>query len=246
MHSFLFTLAFAIAATQAPAADATTKPGLTLDAILTGNAAARGGVKAWRAVESMTMSGKMDTGQDMQLPYRLELKRPNKMRLELDFEGKTSIQTYDGKNGYKLLSFLSKPETQPMSPEELEAAAAQAELDGPLIDHARKGNKVALVGREEVDGRDAYQLAVTMPNGVTRKLWLDAETLLEAKVETSRKLRGSQRPVETFFRDYRKVNGVVMPYLLETRFEGAPTLKKMTVDTVELNPPLDDQRFAKP
>jgi hypothetical protein len=36
----------------------------------------------------------------------MKLKRPGKMRIELQFNGKTALQVYDGSNGWKLRPFL--------------------------------------------------------------------------------------------------------------------------------------------
>ena len=40
--------------------------------------------------------------QQVPLPFRLEMKRPRKSRLAMDFAGKTAVQVYDGQNGWKL------------------------------------------------------------------------------------------------------------------------------------------------
>ena len=38
----------------------------------------------------------------------MELKRPRKMRFELQFNGQTAVQVFDGANGWKLRSFLNR------------------------------------------------------------------------------------------------------------------------------------------
>jgi len=40
--------------------------------------------------------------EEVQLPFVMELKRPRKMRFELQFSGQTAIQVFDGANGWKL------------------------------------------------------------------------------------------------------------------------------------------------
>ena len=99
----------------------------TVDEIVAKNAEARGGAAAWRAVKSMTVSGSMDLSKAMRVPFRLELKRPRKMRLEFEFDGATAIETYDGTKGWKLLPYRGQSEAAPLSDAELTAAAGQAE-----------------------------------------------------------------------------------------------------------------------
>lgn len=84
-----------------------------------------------------------------------------------------------------------------------------------------------LEGTEQVAGRNSYKLKVTDKNGNARHVWVDAETFLETKIEgTPRRLDGTYRPVSTYFRDYRTISGLVMPYLLETTVEGYGTQRK--------------------
>ena len=246
------------------------------------NAAARGGLEAWRAVKSMSLSGTLDAGKPkdpiklslaytrtsnelkadarkavlhgreaevekpLQLPFVMELKRPAKTRLQIRFQGETAVQVFDGTSGWKLRPFLGRREIEPYSAEEMLLASQQTDLDGPLIDFAAKGNKLALVGTEPVEGRDAYKLKLTMSNGQVRNVWVDAQTFLEVKIDGSRQLDGKPRPVWTFFREYKQVGGLMIPHLLETTAEGVKGSQKIIIEQVALNPIIDDSRFAQP
>jgi len=213
------------------------------------NVAARGGLAAWRSVQTMSMSGKMEAGgqQNTQLPFTLEMKRTRKTRLELDFQGQTAVQVYDGTNGWKLRPFLNRSDVEPYTPEELKQASDQADLDGLLIDYAAKGSKVQLEAMDRVEGRDAYKLKLTLKDGQTWRIWIDAETFLDVKIDGfPRRMDGKMRPVEISMRDYRSVQGVMVPYVLETAVEGVKQTHKMTIEKVVVNPNLDDSRFAKP
>jgi len=219
----------------------------TPEQLLERNAAARGGLETWRAVQTLTLTGRMDVGLDVKVPFRLELKRPRKMRLEFEFGGATAVQTFDGEQGWKLMPFLGKDEAVPLSTEELEASALQADLDGPLLDWKAKGHRVELVGQETVEGRPTLRVRVTLAGGKTRDFWLDAESALEVKTETSRDVRGEQKAVETFFRDYRRTaSGAVLPHAVETQLEGAPSAHGIQIEAVRINEPLDDARFGRP
>lgn len=241
--SLTFSLAFPLAV-RAAGPSLTAEP--SAEEVVAKNVAARGGLDAWRAVQSLGMAGRMDAGRGMQIPFQLELKRPRKMRLEMKFQGETAVQTYDGAAGFKRMPFLGKPGAEALSAEELQAAASQAELDGPLVDYVAKGYRVELVGREPVEGRDAYKLKVTLGEDRVRHVWVDAETLLEAKVDGTRRVRGADRPLATYYRDYRQVAGLLVPHVLETGVEGAPSKQKLVIDTVVVNPALDDSRFGRP
>ena len=230
------------------AAPNTSAPRARLSAaeIVNKNVAARGGLEAWRAVQALSLQGKMGAGgnqraalavpmpdpkgdprqalmphrpsEEAQLPFLLELKRPRKQRLKLQVKGQTAIQIFDGTNGWKLRPFLNRSEVEPFTAEELRIASMQMELDGPLVDYAAKGTQIELVGTEKVEGRDTYKLKLTMKNGQAIHVWIDAQTFLEAKMEGQpRRLDGTDHPVEVYYRDYRQESGLQIPHVLETR-----------------------------
>jgi outer membrane lipoprotein-sorting protein len=231
-------------------ADSTTAPvALTATQIVEKNVAARGGLQAWRTVKTLSMSGKLDAGgkQKVQLPFMLEMERNRKTRLELQFNGQTAVQVYDGTNGWKLRPFLNRRDVEPYTPEELKAASMQAELDGPLIDYAAKGTNAQLDGIQPVEGHDAFNLKLTLKNGQVQHVWVDAQTFLDVKVEgTPRRLDGKFHPVSTYLRDYRSVNGLMIPYVNETAVEGVRQTVKILVEKVIVNPKLEDSHFSKP
>jgi hypothetical protein len=265
-------VALALGATAAVAAAQ-----LPVEQIAGRNAAARGGLEAWRKVTALSMTGQMDANKPrstrpdyhppmpdpkhpplpgaapaapaddpnkvVELPYRLEMKRPLKTRLEIDVSGKTAVQIYDGVHGYKIRPYLGRDAAEPYTAKELELAAAEQELDGPLVDYQRKGTLVALEGVEKVDGSDAYKLKLTFKNGVVRHLWIDATSFLDVKMDGTRHLDGKTHVVETYLRNYKAVNGLMFPMVTETVIQGVPGSSKITVASVSVNPTLDDSRF---
>jgi hypothetical protein len=231
-------------------ADSTTAPvDLTAAQIVERNISARGGLQAWRGVKTLSMSGKLDAGgkQKVQLPFVLEMERNRKTRLELQFNGQTAVQVYDGTNGWKLRPFLNRRDVEPYTPEELKAASMQADIDGPLVDYVSKGTKVQLEGLQSVEGHDAFNLKLTLKTGQVQHIWVDAQTFLDVKIEgTPRRLDGRFHPVATYMRDYRSVNGLLIPYVNETAVEGVRQTEKILVEKVVVNPKLEDSHFSKP
>ena len=292
--SMAFAVSMAVAgdAPQSPAKpQAATQAGLSATAIVDKNVAARGGLQAWRAVQTMSLSGKLGAGgnqratlaapaavpsgpvtskkgvrplapsrpvEEAQLPFVMELKRPHKMRFELEFAGQTAVQIYDGANGWKLRPYLNRRVVEPYTPEEIKMSSMQADLDGPLVDYAAKGTRVELAGMEKVEGRDTYKLKLSLKDGRVLHAWIDAQTFLEAKMEGQpRRMDGTDHPVEVYFQDYREVNGLQIPFVLETRvlpvaktalgFRDTPVPpEKITIEKVVVNPKLEESLFTKP
>ena len=265
---------FALVPTVMAAADNSTKataPQLSVAQIVEKNVTARGGLQSWRSLQTLEMKGKMQAGgdkrptvpvpgtktgpevkdarlnQQAELPFVLELSRGRKQRLEIQFKGQTAVQVYDGAQGWKVRPFLNRHQVEKFTAEELKEAGQQADLDGLLIDYAAKGSKVELSGVEKIDGRSAYNLKVTDKNGFARHVWVDAQNFLEIKVEgTPRRLDGKFHPTAVYLRDYRSVNGLVMPYLMETAVDGVKDTEKIEIEEIVSNPKLDDSQFAMP
>jgi outer membrane lipoprotein-sorting protein len=166
--------------------------------------------------------------------------------VEITFNGQTAVQVYDGKSGFKYRPYLNRQDWEPYSAQELRQAGSEQELDGPLIDYAAKGTRIAAEGVEQVEGRDAYKLALKLKSGEERHVWIDAQTFLEVRFDGSRMLDGKPHPVWTTLRDYRPVNGLVIPHLIETSVDGVAGSEKIVIEKVALNPALDDSQFGIP
>ncbi len=217
-----------------------------VEALVARNVAARGGAEAWRAVDSLRLTGEIDVGQDLLVPYALEQKRPDKMCLSYEFDGATAVQCTDGDSGWKVEPFRGRSTPEPMTDTELREVADLGDPWGLLFDYDRRGHGVKLLGRTPVDGRDAFELEVTLPGGGVRWVYLDAETALEVKVAAVRTRGQHERRVETVYLDWRPADGLLIPRRLETRTEGSKDAHALTVATVHVNPPLEDSSFVMP
>lgn len=260
------------------------KANLSAAEIAEKNVQARGGLQAWRGVYALSFEGKMGAGgnrqapipvslqnkglnkplaakplqEEAQLPFKMLLKRPRQTRIELLFNGQTAVQVYDGAHGWKIRPFLNRREVEPFTAEELKITSMQSDLDGPLVDYEAKGTRIKIEGMEKVEGRDTYKLALTAKGGEIIHVWIDAQTFLETKIEGQpRRLDGKLHPVEIYYSDYRKVGGLQIPFVLETKVLpiADATAKAVVfpaqteniiVEKVAVNPKLEASLFSKP
>ena len=210
--------------------------------------ALRNGKPSREAVANADQAAAKDkAAQQVELPFVLDMKRPNKARVEIVFAGKTAVQVYDGTNGWKLRPFLNRNDVEPFTQEEAKSQVGKWDLDGPLLDYAAKGTKVELESVEPVEGRNAYKLKLTAKSGDVHRIWIDAQSFLDVKVEgTPRRMDGRSRTVWIYQRDFRPVQGLMIPFVLETAVDGYPDTHKMSIEKVTVNPELADKLFAKP
>ncbi|CAE6804314.1 hypothetical protein R75461_05342 [Paraburkholderia nemoris] len=222
---------------------------LSPDQIVEKNAAARGGLDAWRKIQTMVWVGHVDSANTPaeELPFVLALKRPNMTRFEITVLNRRAVRMFNGKQGWKVSpSATGSGEARPYTMDELRSAHDEQVIDGLLIDHQAKGVDVALEGIEKVDGHEAYRLGVKLPSGVTRHVWVDAQSFLDVKYD--RAARGPRGPitVEVKYSNYKDVEGLQIPFTIESGVVAAGKSDKLTIDKVSLNPPLDDGMFARP
>jgi outer membrane lipoprotein-sorting protein len=218
----------------------------TVDELIAKNVEARGGLEKLKSVKAIRMTGKMTMGPGMEAPISLELKRPNSIRMEFTFQGNVGVQAFDGKNGWAINPFSGKKDAEPLSADDLKEIEEQADLDGPLVDYKAKGHAAELVGKEKIEGSDAYKLKITLKGGDVRYHYLDADSYLTIKEESKRMVRGSEMEVESTVGDYKEVGGLLIPHSIQNGAKGQPQKQNIIVENVELNPPLEDSRFKMP
>src|SRR5215510_8199676 len=218
----------------------------TVDEVIAKNVQARGGLDKIKAVQSVRMTGTMTAGPGMEAPFVLEMKRPNKMRVEFTFQGMTGIQAYDGKTAWTHMPFMGKADPEPMPADQAKEAEEESDMDGPLVDYKAKGNTVVLVGKEKIEGTSAYKLKVTLKGGNIRYVFLDADTFLEIRNEGRRKVQGMEMDTESTIGDYKEVGGLMLPHSVDQGAKGMPMRQKLTLSKIELNVPVDDAKFSMP
>jgi hypothetical protein len=104
--------------------------------------------------------------------------------------------------------------------------------------------KMTVTGREQVAGRPAIAVTGSPADGVTARLYFDAETgLLVRRSETQFTPQGPM-DVDAFFEDYRLVDGVRQPFLIRQVTPMFTALIRIT--EMKHNVALDDAIFRKP
>lgn len=235
----------------APAAEPGAAPKLDLAAILEKNAAARGGLSAWRKVQTMIWSGHVERadGSGPRLPFVFEQKRPNLTRFEIMTDEQKSVRVFDGRQGWKLRPNASgRPGLQPYSEEERRSASDALVIDGPVLDAGAKGVEVTLDGSDEVEGRKAWRLSAKLPSGTTQRVWIDAQSFLELKYDRpAHDAAGRPTTVAVYLRNYQPFEGLQIPFSIETGAPGGgPAADRLVIERIVLNPTLPDGMFARP
>jgi hypothetical protein len=219
----------------------------TVDELVAKNIQAKGGAESLHTLQSLRLTGKMlvNEGQ-IELRYVETRARPNKIRTEAMLQGMTAVNAYDGKEGWKVAPFQGRKDPEKMSADDLKPLMEDAEIDGPLVDWKSKGSTVDYLGTEDVEGTAAHKLKVVRKNGDVSFVYLDPEHFLEIRILTQRTQHGAQIEEETELGNYEKVNGVFVPFAVDSGRKGDPDKQKIIIDKAEANMPVDDAMFRFP
>ena len=123
-------------------------------------------------------------------------------------------------------------------------AAEQADIEGPLVDWKAKGHQLELAGKEPVAGHEAWKIKLTLKSGAVRTEYIDVQTLNRERSDSTRTVRGHPVQLSTTFGDFRKTEGVLFPHSVEVAAQGRPQRLRIVIETVEVNPKLEDDLFA--
>jgi outer membrane lipoprotein-sorting protein len=218
----------------------------TADEVVAKYIKAQGGAEKLHATQTLFMSGTSTMSQGIQMPLARYSKRPNKMRVEFTFQGMTGIQAFDGLDAWGVMPFMGKTTPEVLPREESKRNAEQADIDGPLLDYKTKGNKVELLGKETVDSTEAWKLKVTLKNGDERFYYMDTKTGLCVRTSGKTMMRGVETEFITTMRDYKDVNGRLMPFTIENGASGTDMKQTFVIEKVEINKEIPDSLFAVP
>lgn len=242
MHARRLTFLAAIAMAACPAL------AMTADDLVAKSIEARGGMEKIKAIETLRLEGKRSrAGGGGEMPFVEIRKRPGSLRSEATTQGLTMIRAYDGKEGFTVQPFRGRKDPERLSADAARETGYDADLDGPLVDAAAKGNRIEYLGTEDVDGTDAHKLKVTRPGGDVELVYLDPDYFLEIRRVSQHRVRGALVETETDYGSYEKVSGVYLPFSIETGPKGsAEKGQKTTVTKAEANVPVDDAIFRFP
>lgn len=213
--------------------------GITPESVVNNYIKAIGGRENLKKVKDITTNYEASvSGVPMQLAASIVKKRPDMYKMEMVATGMGTLlsQIYNGKEG-KMGGMQGE---QKLEGKDLEDIAMTGRFNNELNylseDYTLKLTKVALVGEKR-----AYAMEVTDKNGNTETEYYDVESGLKIKSETTEDTPEGPISSSQTFDDYREVNGVMYPHLLN--IDAGPQKIKMTVTEIKVNSGVKNSTF---
>ena len=214
--------------------------------------AARGGAEAIERVRALRYRLTI-TEPSFTVEGVYEVDREGRMRIDIFNGGKRVFtEAFDGRSGWQQGEKDEHgSEATPQGSAALWHGTQSPDKLYGLHEMTRLGHRVEAAGFEEVEGTRYARVRVILSDGWETMYYLDPATWLVAKSRDHRALHvdldPSKRPLEESYADVRPVEGVMRSFRSVSRDLGSGAEVQTTrIDAIEVNPPLDPDRFRRP
>jgi len=214
----------------------------TLQEVIAKHIEARGGQENWSKVSSIRVTGDY-TAFSKVAPFTLTRARDDSYLLDTEMNGRTVIIGYDGATTWWNNHWF-KEGAQRMTGIDAEVAKGDAHFVNPLWNYEALGMTAEYLGETEYEGMPALGIKLTRPGGAEETWYLDPSSYLEYARTAPGSDFGRPLPQRTFYDDFREIDGVKIPYLVETQWYTRNRV--MHVDAVEINAEIDPVMFSMP
>ena len=218
----------------------------TAEEIIKKNLEARGG-KNLNSIGAVQFIGKIETaGKTFKLLYIKKL--PDKIRFQVDMNGTPGVTVFVADSGWIFDPSQGQYEPTKLSPEEVKLKKPLINylmvfFDDLLLNYKSKSYNVSYVGKEKIDGKEAYKILVMLKDGTVVTYYIDTKTYLDYH----HKVLFSDLNVifDIELSDFTIFDGINIPLVIESKVKNQ-SMTKVTIETIKINPKLNEKYFEMP
>lgn len=209
----------------------------TADEVIASHIAAIGGADAWKKVNSVKLEGTMQLqGATITMTQTVLHNKGN--RQDISLGGMNGFIIIAPASGWTFLPFQGQQAPEAMTMEAVAESQADLDAQGNLIDYAAKGHSVEYIGKDDVEGTEAYKLKVNLKSGKSETMLFDTKSYLLIRLISTQKADGKEMEVITNFSNYEKQpEGIFVAKSI-----GLP-FGEMNISKVTINAPVDEAIF---
>ena len=209
----------------------------TADEIINKHIESVGGKDAWKKINSIKQWGSVKV-QGNEVSLTITGLNGVGNRQDISVAGLTGYVIITPKAGWNYLPFNGQTKPETMTADDVKQGADDLDVQGNLLDYKAKGHTVEYLGKDDVDGTEAYKLKMTTKAGNVETLYIDPATNYVIRTVSKRKANGQEVDVTTNLSNYQKLpEGIVVPMSI-----GLP-FGELKITKVEVNAPVDEAIF---
>ena len=211
-----------------------------------------GGAENWENVKGIRMNASINQ-MGMEIPIEM-VQLKDKMYTKISIQGQEIKQgVFDGETLWST-NFMSM-KAEKSDQEDVDNVKNElAEFPDPFLNYKDKGFTAELMGTETVEGSDVYKIKLTkkpmvvdgeeVPN--VSIYYFDSENFVPIMVhEEVMSGPGKGMIMESKMSDYQEVEGLYFPFSMTQGVNDQPG-QPITIESIELNPSVDDSEFNFP
>jgi len=211
-----------------------------------------GGAENWENVKGVRMNASINQ-MGMEIPIEM-VQLKDKMYTKISIQGQEIKQgVFDGETLWST-NFMSM-KAEKSDQEDVDNVKNElAEFPDPFLNYKEKGFTVELMGTETVEGSDVFKIKLTkkpmvvdgeeVPN--VSIYYFDSENFVPIMVhEEVMSGQGKGMIMESKMSDYQEVDGLYFPFSMTQGVKDQPG-QPITIESIELNPSIDDSEFNFP
>ena len=211
-----------------------------------------GGAENWENVKGIRMNASINQ-MGMEIPIEM-VQLKDKMYTKISIQGQEIKQgVFDGETLWSTNFMSMKAEKNDQ--EDVDNIKNElAEFPDPFLNYKEKGFSVLLMGTETVEGSDVFKIKLSkkpmvvdgeeVPN--VSIYYFDSENFVPIMVhEEVMSGPGKGMIMESKMSDYQEVEGLYFPFSMTQGVKDQPG-QPITIESIELNPSIDDSEFNFP
>ena len=217
----------------------------TAQEIADGIVYARGGIARIQNIQTERMTGTVFVG-DRQGSFVREVMRPDKVRMEITLDGKTTVTTYNGGAGWKLDGISGDGQARELSAADGKNMAEEADIDGPFADIAKQGTQIELLDKEMLGPSLVWKLKVTLKGRETGTYYVESTGHYILLRENTRSDGGKTITFDSIYKNFQRVEGVLFPFTVISSSQDSRRTMTLRFESIQINSTIDQADFGKP
>jgi outer membrane lipoprotein-sorting protein len=208
-----------------------------------------GGKAKWESLKGLKMIGSANA-QGMKIPVEMLTLKDGKTMLTINFQGQEIKQgVYDGNVLWSTNFMTQSAEASDKESTDNYKKNEAKEFPDPFLNYKKNGYKIELLGKETKEGAECFKIKLTknpiMVDGKEEEnstiYFFDTENFVPIALDSEAKQGPMKGQVFTStMSDYEEFGGLYFPTSMSQG--GQP----ITIESIELNPSVDDSVFKMP
>ena len=214
-----------------------------IDEIIANHLEAHGDLNKWEEVDVIKINGQFTAFSEVDdfLAYKT---KEGGYYSELSLGKNNITEAFDGEKGWTIDPWQEIFYARELNKNEVNVFKQKAQFFTPFYKYKENGIKAELVGKQDIDGIEVFVIKITRPNGREETWYLDADTYLEYKCESYWVDFAYPSKAETYFEDFRDVDGLIIPFYVERIF--GQRNRMLEIESIEINPEFDKSILEMP